>query len=420
MEEEQYITDLDGKQYKSLVGIHTKNYTGDAPISIVKKVQEIGGGDYFFMKYCLKDSNAMKYLQRESGFRLHYPYIERMVKQFEGKDPEGRQIYGVLMEHISGSTLAEYIKKQLERKGQKIISEEKYEQEMFRQMTQLIYSIHYYSTIREHDSFLHRDLKPDNIMITEEGNVVLVDFDNAHAPGSSGTILTGEDKNLAGTPGYMDPDVVNEKVEPDIQSDIYSLGRVFFFWLNGQHYYKDTELENLDYCKDENLAFGMEENRFCQTKYLGERYVKLIQMIRRMCAKREDRFRSVFEIKKEMEAFLIEFYGNSVASYVTNMRINEMPLLKKRMDRGIEHAQNVACQISPKKLGWRGKRLYNYTMRDILLEGQLVMTIYNINSSIYYIPYAADLVRKSERDDYEIHSGDAFIIGQQEIRFRIS
>ena len=76
---------------------------------------------------------------------------------------------------------------------------------------------------------VHRDVKPANIMLLENGGVKIMDFGIAHLPGGSLT-LAG---SVLGSPKYMSPEqVAGEKV--DARADIFSLGTVLYEMLTGE------------------------------------------------------------------------------------------------------------------------------------------------------------------------------------------
>jgi serine/threonine protein kinase len=77
---------------------------------------------------------------------------------------------------------------------------------------------------------LHRDLKPPNIMLREDGQIVLIDFGLARSLGS-GTRSTRAGV-LRGSPYYMSPEQA-QGLELDPRSDLYSLGVIFFEMLTG-------------------------------------------------------------------------------------------------------------------------------------------------------------------------------------------
>jgi serine/threonine protein kinase/predicted Zn-dependent protease len=77
---------------------------------------------------------------------------------------------------------------------------------------------------------VHRDLKPQNIMIDQNGNARIMDFGIARSLKGKG--LTGAGV-MIGTPEYMSPEQVEGK-EVDQRSDIYSLGVILYKMMTGQ------------------------------------------------------------------------------------------------------------------------------------------------------------------------------------------
>jgi eukaryotic-like serine/threonine-protein kinase len=77
---------------------------------------------------------------------------------------------------------------------------------------------------------LHRDIKPDNLMVTPAGSLKIMDFGIAHVLGS---IRHTREKTIMGTLEYISPERIAGKA-PDRRSDIYSLGAVLFEALTGK------------------------------------------------------------------------------------------------------------------------------------------------------------------------------------------
>jgi serine/threonine protein kinase len=80
---------------------------------------------------------------------------------------------------------------------------------------------------------IHRDIKPANIMLTQDGEVKLMDFGIAQV----NTAFLTEPGKIVGTPLFMSPQQAEGK-KVDEQTDIYSLGVVFYYLLAGQYPYQ--------------------------------------------------------------------------------------------------------------------------------------------------------------------------------------
>src|SRR5437868_1320255 len=82
---------------------------------------------------------------------------------------------------------------------------------------------------------VHCDIKPENIMLTNAGQVKILDFGVAkHLPRSDQSSTVDRSGNFAGTPAYMSPEVLLEQAL-DGRADVFSLGVVFYEVLTGQH-----------------------------------------------------------------------------------------------------------------------------------------------------------------------------------------
>jgi len=87
---------------------------------------------------------------------------------------------------------------------------------------------------------VHRDIKPSNILLTQDGDVRIVDFGIALVADSDISRLEG----VAGSPAYMSPEQVQGH-SLDARSDLYSLGAVMYEMLCGQRPFRAGALGKL-------------------------------------------------------------------------------------------------------------------------------------------------------------------------------
>jgi len=123
----------------------------------------------------------------------------------------------IVMEYVEGMTLAQMIRDYKAIPWQKALS-------IFKQMLSAIGHAH-------RAGIIHRDIKPNNVMITATGVVKITDFGLAKDQETKGHTLTA---TTGGTLHYMSPEQVKGLIFTDYRSDIYSLGLTFYEMLSGK------------------------------------------------------------------------------------------------------------------------------------------------------------------------------------------
>lgn len=129
---------------------------------------------------------------------------------------EDEDIHYIVMEHVKGDTLKEYIAEHAPLSPTRAV-------QIMKQLTSAIEHAH------EHH-IVHRDIKPQNILMDEEGNVKVTDFGIAMA--LSATSFT-QTNSVLGTVHYLSPEQARGGTATK-KSDIYALGIVLYELLTGQ------------------------------------------------------------------------------------------------------------------------------------------------------------------------------------------
>ncbi len=144
---------------------------------------------------------------------------------------------------------------------------------------------------------IHRDLKPQNIMIDRDGNVRIMDFGIARSVKGRGITDTGV---IIGTPDYMSPEQLEGK-EADQRSDIYALGVILYEMVTGEPPFKgETPLILAMKHKTEKAPDPRERNA-----QIPEELSRLV--LRCLEKDREQRYQSAGEILKDLKAIARHF-----------------------------------------------------------------------------------------------------------------
>ncbi|MBD2609722.1 serine/threonine protein kinase [Nostoc punctiforme FACHB-252] len=173
----------------------------------------------------LNQPKAVSLFQQEAEVlkRLNHPGIPNAEEYFQffpqnSQDP----VHCLVMDKIDGENLHEW----LEKRRNRPISE-KQAILWLTQLANILHEVH-------QQQFFHRDIKPSNIMLTADGQLVLIDFGIARE-----MTETYEKKQAAGqitrfvSDGYAPLEQINGRAVP--QSDFFALGRTFVHLLTGKY-----------------------------------------------------------------------------------------------------------------------------------------------------------------------------------------
>jgi eukaryotic-like serine/threonine-protein kinase len=136
---------------------------------------------------------------------------DALLEIYDYSGEEGNDVF-IVMEFIKGTTL----RRLLETRKETPFPAEAVAL-ILRQVSAALAHAHRHGVI-------HRDVKPENILISSNGDIKLSDFGIAHLAGMSQMTVTGQ---ILGSPAYMSPEHV-ELAELDATADIFSFGIVLY------------------------------------------------------------------------------------------------------------------------------------------------------------------------------------------------
>ncbi|TSA48257.1 MAG: Stk1 family PASTA domain-containing Ser/Thr kinase [Actinomycetales bacterium] len=154
--------------------------------------------------------------EAKAAAALSHPNI--VAVQDQGWNQSGVPAVFLVMELIEGSTLREYLN---ERGRFEIIDAINY-------LTPILSALAAAHAL----GIVHRDMKPENILISKEGRIKIADFGLARGE-IIGSTMTAESSVILGSVSYLSPEQVQRGIA-DARSDVYAVGIVAFEMLTGE------------------------------------------------------------------------------------------------------------------------------------------------------------------------------------------
>lgn len=145
--------------------------------------------------------------------KLDHPNLPSIIDVI---DEEGRFL--IVMDYIEGNTLAKALREYGAQPQEQVI-------EWAKQLCDVLGYLH-----SRKPPIIYRDMKPSNVMLKPDGNVVLIDFGTAREYKSSSIA----DTTCLGTLGYAAPEQFGGHGQTDGRTDIYCLGATLYHLVTGQ------------------------------------------------------------------------------------------------------------------------------------------------------------------------------------------
>jgi len=137
--------------------------------------------------------------------------------------------YYFIMEYIAGYTVGDWLR----RKG------------VLPERDALLVAEHVCDALAyawDHAKVIHCDIKPDNVMIDDDGTVKVMDLGLARTLNAMSS-YTEDDGYVLGTPSYMSPEQARGDAHLDFRSDIYSLGAMLYHLVAGKRLFSEADEE---------------------------------------------------------------------------------------------------------------------------------------------------------------------------------
>ena len=269
-----------------LGGYRLMKHMATGQTSQVWEVVEVSSMRHFAMKLLLpekaRDSAHRRFLfhEAEVGKQLAHPNIIRIITV----DKSAATPYFVMEFFPSGS-----LKARMLRKDDEFLREKA--QDILKQAATAL-------AFMNAKGWIHRDVKPDNILVNSAGEVKLIDFALAQKPPTGLAKLFFRKSKAQGTRSYMSPEQIRGHILDD-RADVYSFGATAFELVTGRPPFRAASSQDL-------LAKHISERPVSPRQFkpdLTEEFAALV--LRMLAKKKEERPRDFHEVLMAMRSLKV-------------------------------------------------------------------------------------------------------------------
>lgn len=191
------VSTLGEGAHSTIYAVRDKN----GQLMVLKRVIKEGPSQQRFIDQALAEHDVAS--------KIDHPRVRKSIKVIKQRNVIRVSEVLVLMELVDGVTLEQHRPTDL------------------LQVCQIFYQAAEGLRAMHQAGFIHADIKPNNIMLTEKNGVKLIDFGQSC---KSGTIK----QRIQGTPDYIAPEQVRREAITE-RTDVFNLGASFYWILTGQH-----------------------------------------------------------------------------------------------------------------------------------------------------------------------------------------
>ncbi len=201
-------------EFSEIVGYEVLATLGVGARSTIYAVKD-GKSELYALKRVVKSSPSdqrfmdQAILEHEVAQKFDHPTLRKSIKLIKQRNFIRTSEVLVLMEMVDGSTL------------------EKHQPDTLAELCRICKDVAKGLGVMHKAGYVHADIKPNNIMVTEDGEVKVIDF------GQSCPIGTVKER-IQGTPDYIAPEQVQRRsITP--QTDVFNLGATMYWLLTQKH-----------------------------------------------------------------------------------------------------------------------------------------------------------------------------------------